>query len=98
MKFIWWLLSGIAVCGAVLMLLTETLMARSLVILHEKIHSSEPAAATVQQLRGSPPPTSFPDTHQTLNLVVEEAILKPWKDNDPQVQRCEKPHIRRSPL
>jgi hypothetical protein len=40
MKFVAWILTGIALCGAVLMLITEVLMARSL----------------LQQLGGSPPP------------------------------------------
>eukprot|EP00953_Heterococcus_sp_UTEX-ZZ885_P028287 15091-Heterococcus_DN1.PRE.1 len=85
MRCLTWVLIGTAFCVGALLLVAETLQARSLVMLHDKFSSSAPTVAVVQQTKCSQQPTAPPETHNTLNLVVEEMIQKPWQDNDPQI-------------
>jgi hypothetical protein len=85
MRCLTWVLIGTALCVGALLLVAETLQARSLVMLHDKFSSSAPTVAVVQETKCSQQPTAPPETHNTLNLVVEEMIQKPWQDNDPQV-------------
>jgi hypothetical protein len=52
---------------------------------YDKASSSAPTVAVVRETKCSQQPTAPPETHNTLNLVVEDMMQKPWQDNDPQV-------------
>eukprot|EP00953_Heterococcus_sp_UTEX-ZZ885_P014744 8327-Heterococcus_DN1.PRE.1 len=80
----WWAV-GIALCIALLSLITQTLQARALLMILAKLSSSKPTLTIHEEAKGTQQPIVVPNAHKTLNLVLEEEIDKPWKDNDPQV-------------
>jgi hypothetical protein len=87
MKLAAWWAVGIALCIALLMLITQTLEARALLMLLARLSSSKPTLAIAEQSKSTQQPIVSPDAHHTLNLVLEEEIDRPWKMNDPQVNR-----------
>jgi hypothetical protein len=88
----WWAV-GIALCIALLSLITQTLQARALLMILAKLSSGKPTLTIHEEAKGTQQPIVVPNVHKTLNLVLEEEIDKPWKDNDPQVRRDKEVYV-----